>query len=123
MKRLTIKGVPLVSQAVLTPVDLRRCLIRLEVGHAFNDATVERLYWRFGSISGAWFANEESKEASSVIAALRKLQTDFVAGANVLNGKESGLKTTTQIFATRLATEALALNPTVHDPETFVDRV
>jgi hypothetical protein len=106
-----------------TPDDLRYCLIELEVGHAFDDTRVDRLYWRFGSISGGWFANEEGKEASSVVAMLRKLQKDFTIGANVLDGKKSGLKSTTQIFSTRLTTEALALNPIVLDPEGLLDRL
>src|ERR1041385_3083465 len=107
MKRLAITGAPLVC-GPLTAADLKEALVRLSVGAAFDDIAVQDLYYQLGKISGEWLANEESKESSSVASALRQTGKNLKAAAQLLSGKDTGFRTTTEIFATRLATEALA---------------
>jgi hypothetical protein len=123
MKRLPISGASLACSE-LTPDDLREALERLQVSRAYDQAAVDDLYFELGSITGAWLALEESKEYSPVAAELRRAGAALASLAELLSGRETGLKSTTQIFATRLTAETLALDPTLKgDAHEYLSKV
>ena len=115
MKRLAITGATLAC-GPLTPTDLREALVRLSAGAPFDDEAVQDLYFQLGTISGEWLDNEQSKEASSVASALRLAGNNLKAAAQLLSGKDDGFRTTIEIFATRLATQALTADSTLNIP-------
>jgi hypothetical protein len=112
MKRLPISGASLASPE-LTSDDLRGALGRLQVGHAYDHAAVDELYFDLSRIAGAWWAHEGSKEYAAVAAELRRAGAALASSAELLSGWETGLKSATQMFATSLTTETLALDPTL----------
>jgi hypothetical protein len=110
MKRLSISGASLALPA-LTRADLRGALERLQVSHAFDEPALDNLYLQLGKIIGSWLANEQSKDGAPVSSALRKVAKDLAGAAQLLSGRETGIRSTTQIFATRMASQILALDP------------
>lgn len=112
MRRLPISGASSAG-GELTRANLSDALERLRVGHAFDDVALDDLYSELGQITGSWLAIEQSKEAAPVRSALRKLGKDLVAAAQLLSGNETGIRTTAEIFATRLTKDVLALDPTM----------
>ena len=120
MKRLPMTGASLASGG-LTVTDLKTALIRLGAAETFADAEGEQLYFRISQISGAWLAKEESKEATSVVSALRQAANNLAKTSELLSGYEEGMKSTVEIFATRLVYQQLALNLTP-DPREFISR-
>jgi hypothetical protein len=120
MKRLPSSGCSMVGSG-RTDSELQRALVRLGVAEAFDAAAVNQVHFRIARISGAWMANEESKEASSVAKALRVTGENLITAARVLGGKETGFQTTTEIWATFLMTKFLAPDPALKkDPDELI---
>jgi hypothetical protein len=109
-KRLPISGASLVSTG-LSRADLRAALERLQVSRAFDDAALDDLYTQLCEISGAWLANEQSKEAVPVRSALLQIGKHLTVVVQHLSGHQNGVRSTTEIFATGLT--KLALDPTL----------
>ena len=112
MRRLPIRGTSLAC-GEFTRGNLRSALERLEVSHAFDNAALDDLYWRLGGINGNWLANEQSKHGAPVRSALRKAGKDLAAVVQLLSGHETGIRSTTEIFASTLTKQILALDPTL----------
>ena len=112
MKRLPIRG-----SAICTPSrskdELEKVFRDLGVSHAFDDASVDALYWDLGAIIGTWLAEQESKESSPVAKALLTTARNLTQASGLLNGFETGIHNTVEIAVTSQVAEFLALDPGV----------
>ena len=112
MKKLPIRGA-----SIATPRrdegELKLALIELGVGGAFDDSAIHELYLRIAKIHGAWLSEQEAAEVSPVAKALRSTGRNLIDASELLSGRETGLRTHTEIEATLQAVRILALDPSV----------
>ena len=71
MKQLHIRGTSFVTPE-LGQSELEHALAKLGVAAVFSEADIDQTYMEIAGVYGAWLAEEESKEVSSVATALRR---------------------------------------------------
>jgi hypothetical protein len=112
MRQLPIRGASLATPAQ-SKGELREVLGKLGVIAAFSDADVDQLYMAIGQIFGAWLAEQEALQVTPVANALRTVGKSLIETSKLFQGQETGLRTQVELGVTSLATEFLALDPTV----------
>lgn len=107
MARLPIRGSSVASPAK-GRAELRDVLSTLCPSHAFDGATVDRLYDQLGDVISGWFSEQGRPEADPVAKALRAVARNLTDASRILGGHETGFHTNVEIEAVSVLSEHLA---------------
>jgi hypothetical protein len=91
MGRMPVNGVA-ISAPFGSKDELRRALVDLGVGHAFDADAIDSVYWRLGQIIGSSHQERERLEVETVAKALLATANHSNELSKILGGLESGLQ-------------------------------
>ena len=119
MKQLQIRGVSLAAPMLGEP-ELEHALAKLGVAAAFSEADIHETYMEIAGVYGAWLAEEESKEVSSVATALRRTGKNLIEASKLLSGRQTGLRDQVALEVTARVIEIMGSDSTVGDSEKLI---
>jgi hypothetical protein len=114
MARMLARGAAS-SMLFCTKDQLRRALVDLGVGHAFDAATIDRLYERLGQIIGSFDEERKRPEVAKVAKSLLATANRLSEISKILSGLglEARLRDAVEISVASEITILLALDPAV----------
>lgn len=107
MARIPTRGAA-VATPYLPEAHLGIVLTQLCPGSAFSGSVLKDVYWRLGSIIGAWAAEQERLSTIAQARALMAIERKLAAVIADLSGHETGLRQTSDIEVVSQLTIALA---------------
>jgi hypothetical protein len=116
MKQLQIRGASLATP-MLGEAEFEHALAKLGVAAVFGEADIHETYLEIAGVYGVWLAEEESKEVSSVATALRRAGKNLIEASELLNGRETGMRSQVELEVTSRVIEILGQDPTVGNSE------
>jgi hypothetical protein len=119
MKQLHIRGTSFVTPE-LGQSELEHALAKLGVAAVFSEADIHQTYMEIAGVYGAWLAEEESKEVSSVATALRRTGKNLIEASMLLSGRQTGLRNQVELEVTSRLIEIMGQDPTVEDSEKLI---
>lgn len=119
MKQLQIRGASFATPELGEP-ELEHALAKLGVAAVFGEADIHETYMEIAGIYGAWLAEEESKEVSSVASALRRTGKNLIEASKLLSGRRTGLRNQVELEVTSRVIEIMGLDPTVGNSEELI---
>jgi hypothetical protein len=120
MKRLKKSGASLVTPA-LSVSELKAALDALGVGEKFNDKAVSDIYFKISAVIGVWRDDLNAQDASETAKAFLSTARNLEKASTLLSGRQTGLRTSLEIYVTNEMVRLLALDPTVRNAEMTVD--
>jgi hypothetical protein len=120
MKRLKQSGAS-VSSALLGLTQLKFVLDELGVGDKFDEAAVDQVHLKIAAVIGLWHAELEAKDASPTAKAFLSTGRNLEEASTLLSGRQTGIRSSVEIYATNEMIRILALDPTIRDAAGAVD--
>jgi hypothetical protein len=120
MKRLEQSGAS-VSSPLLGLTQLKFVLDKLGVGDKFDEAAVDQVHLKIATVIGLWHAELEAKDASPTAKAFLSTARNLEEASTLLSGRQTGIRSPVEIYATNETIRLLALDPTIQNAEGVVD--
>jgi hypothetical protein len=119
MKQLQIRGAS-VATPMLGEPELEHALAKLGVAAVFSEADIHETYMEIAGVYGAWLAEEESKEVSSLASGLLRTGKNLIEASKLLGGRQTGLRNQVELEVTSRVIEIMGSDPTVGNSEELI---